>query len=224
MLTRDILSSAAPEEVFGRLGTGRYLSDDERLASMLEMLQSRPEGEGIWIFAYGSLIWNPALEFDLSYRGVLKNWKRAFCMKLTAGRATGDIPGRMLALVPGAGTEGIAYRLRESDLEQELVVLWKREMSTTSYIPKWEQVELYNGEVITALVFFMSQNDATFDCNYESESVAECIARAQGPLGTNADYLHRLNNALDENNITDEYIIKLSEKVARMHASKKHLQ
>ncbi|WP_237165027.1 hypothetical protein [Pantoea agglomerans] len=44
MLTRDILSSAAPEEVFGRLGTGRYLSDDERLASMLEMLQSRPEG------------------------------------------------------------------------------------------------------------------------------------------------------------------------------------
>lgn len=223
MLTRETLSSAAPEDVFGRLGVGRYLSDDERHASMSEMLKSRPEGEGVWIFAYGSLIWNPALEFDLSYRGVLKNWKRAFCMKLTAGRATGDLPGRMLALVPGAGTEGIAYRLRENDLEHELVVLWKREMSTTSYIPKWEQVELYNGEVITALVFVMSQNDATFDCHYESENVAECIARAQGPLGTNADYLRRLNDALEENNITDEYILRLAEKVAKIHTCKDHL-
>ncbi|WP_312839526.1 gamma-glutamylcyclotransferase [Pantoea piersonii] len=213
MLTRDKLSTAAPEDVFGRLGEGRYLTEEERRASLQLMLASRPEGEGIWVFAYGSLIWNPTLNFAESQRGTLKHWRRAFCMKLTAGRATGDNPGRMLALVPGDGTEGIAYRLADASLEDELMVLWKREMSTTSYVPRWEAVELANGEQVRALVFVMSQDDITFDCHYESDNVARCIARAEGPLGTNADYLARLSAALHDNRIADPYIRQLAARV-----------
>ena len=216
MLTRDKLSTAAPEEFFGQLSEGRYLTEEERKASLQEMLKSRPGGDGVWVFAYGSLMWNPALKFVESQRCTLKNWKRAFCMKLTAGRATGKNPGRMLALVPGVGTEGVAYRIADEELEPELLVLWKREMSTTSYVPRWESAELENGEMVSVLVFVMRQDDTTYDCNYESDNAVHCIVRAQGPLGTNADYLLRLSNALEVNNICDPYIHKLAQKVEEL--------
>ncbi|SUX85494.1 cation transport protein [Citrobacter koseri] len=69
------------------------------------------------------LMWNPALEFDESCTGTLVGWHRAFCLRLTAGRGTVCQPGRMLALKEGGRTTGVAYKLPENALEQELTLL-----------------------------------------------------------------------------------------------------
>lgn len=71
--------------------------------------------------------------------GTLVGWHRAFCLRLTAGRGTAHQPGRMLALKEGGRTTGVAYRLPEETLEQELTLLWKREMITGCYLPTWCQ-------------------------------------------------------------------------------------
>lgn len=73
--------------------------------------------------------------FTESCTGTLVGWHRAFCLRLTAGRGTAHQPGRMLALKEGGRTTGVAYRLPEETLEQELTLLWKREMITGCYLP-----------------------------------------------------------------------------------------
>lgn len=212
MLTRELLTKTL-ESVFGQPGEARYLTDEELRQSLQVALLGRTAGQPVRVFAYGSLIWNPVLRFEKSQRGILKNWKRAFCMKITLGRASSEYPGRMLALLPGSETEGVVYQLYEDGLEDELMLLWKREMCTAAYIPRWETVSLENGETVSAIVFVMRQEDSSFDRDYDSENVVSCIAAAKGPLGTNAEYLHLLNRALEANNLSDPYVSQLAERV-----------
>ncbi|MCS5932882.1 gamma-glutamylcyclotransferase [Klebsiella pneumoniae subsp. pneumoniae] len=56
------------------------------------------------------------------------------CLRLTAGRGSACQPGRMLALKEGGRTTGVAYRLPDDTLEEELTLLWKREMITGCHI------------------------------------------------------------------------------------------
>ncbi|VDZ83002.1 Uncharacterized protein involved in cation transport [Kluyvera intermedia] len=103
----------------------------------------------------GSLMWNPALNFCESVTGTLMGWHRAFCLRLTAGRGSACQPGRMLALKEGGRTTGVAYRLPDDEIENELSLLWKREMITGCYLPTWCQLSLDDGRTVTALVFIM---------------------------------------------------------------------
>ena len=38
-----------------------FRSDEAREADRAALLENHPEGEDLWIFGYGSLIWNPAV-------------------------------------------------------------------------------------------------------------------------------------------------------------------
>ncbi|VTO24294.1 Cation transport protein chaC [Klebsiella variicola] len=151
----------------------------------------RPDDGSVWIFGYGSLIWNPALNYRESCTGTLPGWHRAFCLRLTAGRGSACQPGRMLALKEGGRTTGVAYRLPDDTLEEELTLLWKREMITGCYLPTWCKLELDDGRTVNALVFIMDPRHPLFEPDTSAQVIAPLIARASGPLGTNAQYLFR---------------------------------
>ncbi len=121
VITRDFLMNADCKTAFGAIEESLLWSaSNGRLRWRRRWL---PPDEGpVWIFGYGSLMWNPALEFTESCTGTLVGWHRAFCLRLTAGRGTAHQPGRMLALKEGGRTTGVAYRLPET-LEQELTLL-----------------------------------------------------------------------------------------------------
>ena len=101
MLTRDFLLNADCKTAFGAIEESLLWSAEQRAASLAATLACRPDDGPVWIFGYGSLMWNPALEFDESCTGTLVGWHRAFCLRLTAGRGTAGQPGRMLALKEG---------------------------------------------------------------------------------------------------------------------------
>ncbi|MGR9864612.1 gamma-glutamylcyclotransferase, partial [Escherichia coli] len=145
MITRDFLMNADCKTAFGAIEESLLWSAEQRAASLAATLACRPDEGPVWIFGYGSLMWNPALEFTESCTGTLVGWHRAFCLRLTAGRGTAHQPGRMLALKEGGRTTGVAYRLPEETLEQELTLLWKREMITGCYLPTWCQLDLDDG-------------------------------------------------------------------------------
>ena len=153
MLTRDFLLNADCKTAFGAIEESLLWSAEQRAASLAATLACRPDDGPVWIFGYGSLMWNPALEFEESCTGTLVGWHRAFCLRLTAGRGTACQPGRMLALKEGGRTTGVAYRLPDASLEQELTLLWKREMITGCYLPTWCQLTLDDGRTVNALVF-----------------------------------------------------------------------
>ena len=73
--------------------------------------------------------------------------------------------------------------------EEELTLLWKREMITGCYLPTWCKLELDDGRTVNALVFIMDPRHPLFEPDTSAQVIAPLIARASGPLGTNAQYL-----------------------------------
>ena len=87
------------------------LSDAERAASLDATLAQRPrscDGDGVWLFAYGSLIWNPALHFDGRRLARVYGWHRSFCLSTQAGRGTPENPGLVLGLDRGGASPSTA--------------------------------------------------------------------------------------------------------------------
>ncbi|MCU4653078.1 gamma-glutamylcyclotransferase [Roseibacterium sp. SDUM158016] len=79
----------------------------------------------LWIFAYGSLIWDPALRFAEVRRAHAPGHARRFILRDDNGaRGTAEAPGLMAALDTGEGCEGLAYRIRERDVDTETEILF----------------------------------------------------------------------------------------------------
>lgn len=106
----------------------------------------------------------------------------------------------------GGQTTGLAFRLPESTLREELELLWKREMITDCYVPTWCELQLEGGEAVTALVFVMNPQHPLFEADTSHQVIAPLIASASGPLGTNAQYLFALDNELKHHGMQDDCI------------------
>ena len=74
---------------------------EERLAIRDRLLAQLDPGEDVWVYGYGSLIWNPAFHFAERHIAKLHGFHRRFVFWSTAGRGSPDCPGMMLALEPG---------------------------------------------------------------------------------------------------------------------------
>ena len=109
-------------------GPGHALDDEQLSNSLTSTLAAKPKGAGWWVFAYGSLLWNPLFPFVEARAGVLRGLHRRFCLYSMASRGT---PGRA---GPGAGprprrrVHGVVYRLPAPVAIDELHLLWRREM------------------------------------------------------------------------------------------------
>ncbi len=179
-------------------------------ASMHAMLARRPGPDPVWLFAYGSLIWNPQFYFDESIPAALEGWRRSFSMRLVAGRGSIDQPGRMLTLSPGGHTKGLALRLNEETLEPELGMVWLREMVGGAYQPNWASLALADGRTVQAIVFTANPESILHELDDSIETVTPLIATAHGILGSNRDYVVQLNTALQEYGLNDDYIQALA--------------
>ncbi len=190
---------------------GLTLWSEERLeSSMRDILEQRPTGQSVWIFAYGSLIWNPLFHFAESCPGVLHGWRRSFCMRLIAGRGCVRRPGRMMSLASGGSTQGLALRIDEANLDAELRIVWRREMLSGSYTPQWAPIDLQDGRRVHAIIFTANPACPLHEQDDSVQTVLPLIAKASGPLGSNRDYVIKLREALEQHSLDDPYISELA--------------
>ena len=112
-------------------------SDAEIEADLDAALARHAPGEDVWLFGYGSLMWNPAIEFAERRAGVVRGWHRRFCLWLHIGRGSPDNPGLMLALDRGGSCVGMLFRIPASDARAELLLAWRRELFTSAYLSRW---------------------------------------------------------------------------------------
>ena len=148
MLKREELTAEHIDQIVAdarKAGYDFFLSAEEREASLKEALTRYQPGEEAWVFAYGSLMWNPALEFAEAQPCKVDGWRRSFCFWVPLGRGTPELPGLMLALERGGECEGIAYRLAPDQVRSELAILWNREMLAGVYQPRWVPTRLRDG-------------------------------------------------------------------------------
>jgi cation transport protein ChaC len=206
---RDV-AERPPNEIYD-------LFTDADYASLVEqVLASKPEGP-LWLFAYGSLIWKPEIPHTEERRAVAPGWHRAFSMQIEDFRGTPEQPGYMMCLDRGGSCEGMALRLMDEDIAGHLYKLLYREIGTPGQLEamRWIALETAEGPV-TALVFYAHPHLLPY--YRENRPIAEVaygLARACGPWGSGAEYLHNTVVHLKERGIHDEGLWALQELVAR---------
>ena len=195
-ITRDTLASGAVldfirAEARSAPDSGHAVRSDAELARSLDDALASWDGSAdVWLFGYGSLIWNPAFHHAERRVAVLRDWRRDFCLWLRIGRGSPARPGLMLALdhEPGAECRGIAFRIRAEEVRTELPLIWVREMATGAYAPRWVSVETDRGPV-PALAFVADRAHPLYAGPMPEPAAADLIAAASGALGGCADYL-----------------------------------
>lgn len=214
-LTRHSIDSGDYLDDFRRLPCDLLWTTERIRRSLEDTLAARPPGEDIWIFGYGSLIWNPLFAFDRRTKASLYGWHRSFCLRMVAGRGDTQAPGRMLALEPDGHTRGIAFRLAPATAREDLELIWRREMPTGAYRPIWAQAQLDDGEEVSAIVFVADSSYTLYERDVHPELIAPLIARARGHLGSNAEYVSELDLALTAHGMPDAYVSAVAAQVAR---------
>ena len=195
---------------------GRHDPTDAEFAAMAEeTLRGAPEGD-IWLFAYGSLIWNPDHDFVEQLHATASGWHRSFCLKLTRWRGTREIPALMMALDRGGSCTGLVYRLPAGDRREQIERLLRRETDgvPATNVARWINVSA-GGRTIRALAFVVARTGVAYAGRQSPASVAHVISRAAGHWGSSAAYLQRTVSKLDEHGIRDRNLWVLQRLVAQ---------
>lgn len=223
MLTRDDLSSERIDQLAAdarKAGYAFFLTGEQRSASLEKALQRYKPGEEAWVFAYGSLMWNPALEFAEASPCRVEGWRRSFCFWTPYGRGTPELPGLMLGLEGGGSCEGIAYRLAPHQVRSELEILWNREMLSGVYQARWIPTRLRDGRTVTAVTFVVETAHCQYCGDLSLERAAHHIAFAEGRRGACRDYLINTAEHARSLGIHDPYIEELMERVATLRGGR----
>ena len=95
--------------------------------------------DDMWVFGYGSLIWNP--DFPVAEQQIARatDWHRSFCMRSIHHRGTVAQPGLVLALDEAAEGDchGVAFRVAAGAEAQTLAELF-RHTGSVSALPMSE--------------------------------------------------------------------------------------
>lgn len=187
---------------------GELLSETELEASLQEALASPHRLPDVWLFAYGSLIWNPVLEFDERVVATAHGWHRSFCLASRVNRGTPERPGLVLGLDRGGRCTGVAYRIPERAAEQELRLLWRREMLLGSYAPRWV-LATHGARALRALAFVVRRGRSGYAGRLPAETVVDRLIHARGTVGTGIDYLRQTIDGLAAIGIRDPNLMHI---------------
>jgi glutathione-specific gamma-glutamylcyclotransferase len=169
----------------------------------------------LWVFGYGSLMWNPGFPWDERVPATLPGFVRTFCMRSIHHRGTEEAPGLVLALdpAPGASCHGLAFRVREGDEGGTLATLRERELVSSAYVEETHPVTLADGREVFALAYVVDTAHVQYCGGLDLETQAQIIARAVGGRGPNTEYLWNTVAHLGELGIEEAELVWLSDRV-----------
>ena len=186
-------------------------SHEEREATRIQALDGRLNAD-LWLFGYGSLIWDPAIRVQEIRTATVTGFHRSFCLMARIGRGSPEKPALIAALDHGGECHGLAFRIGRDDVEAETEILWMREMISNAYIPVFIAVDTPQGPV-EALAFVINHDSGRYAPDIGPEETARIIATGEGILGANRDYLFNLVELLDALGVEDEELRDLHRRV-----------
>jgi cation transport protein ChaC len=108
----------------------------------------------------------------------------------------------------------VVYRLPEAEVRAELTLLWRREMVTGAYHPRWMRVRS-GTRTLTALAFVVDRAHPQYAGELSLREQAKVLSCAAGALGSSADYLEHTRVSLITHGIIDPYLESLATSVAK---------
>jgi len=173
-----------------------------------------PPDTDLWVFGYGSLMWNPEFLFAERRQAVLHGYHRRFCVYSHRYRGTPERPGLVLGLDRGGSCRGIAFRVEAVQVEPTLDYLWDREMVSGVYSPKMLKVRTSEG-IISACTFVADREHRQYCGGLCSNDVVRYICQGFGERGPNLDYLANTVEHLRDLGIVDRGLEGLLHEVSR---------
>jgi cation transport protein ChaC len=210
-LTADLIQARFPEPGADDRSATRLMPEEEIAARLDAFLAEHGPGD-LWLFAYGSLIWKPDMEFAERRKAKLVGWHRRFCLWQRRWRGTSANPGLMLALDRGGSCRGVVYRIG-APAKDKIAEVWRREMIGYAYHPRRLPVETEGG-IVAALAFVVNRESGRYAGRLSDEEIADNIAAACGHIGPCASYLLDTVAHLEKLGIHDRHLWRLQELVA----------
>lgn len=174
----------------------------------------------MWVFGYGSLLWNPGFTVAESVIATLPDYARSFCMRSIHHRGTVAEPGLVLALDQQAGKScaGMALRVQPGFETQTLEYLRERELISSAYVEKELDITLADGRVVTAVIYVIDEAHDQYCGDLGLEEQAQIIARAVGGRGPNTEYLFNTADHLVSVGLEDDALNWLAARVREIAA------
>lgn len=159
----------------------------------------------MWVFGYGSLLWNPGFEVAERAPATLPGYARSFCMRSIHHRGTVDAPGLVLALDEshGASCQGVAMAVAAGQEAETLEYLRARELISSAYLERMLDIQLDDGSKVEAVTYVIDAHHVQYCGALPLEEQACIIARAVGDRGANTEYLFNTAAHLTELGISD---------------------
>jgi glutathione-specific gamma-glutamylcyclotransferase len=180
-------------------------------ATTAALMDALPPNQDMWLFAFGSLIWNKRFTFDQERPGVVRGWHRDFCLGPdTRFRGSPEAPGYMLSLDRGGQCKGMVYRLPRQGLAANLEGLLRKE---PPFPPRWLTVVTPFG-VVRAFSFTHPGRNIGYVGHLADETVADALARAVGMVGSMAQYVYLTVQHLEQLGLCDDRMWRMQEMIA----------
>ena len=192
------------------------LSQRQRQARLQQVKAGIDQADEVWIFAYGSLMWNPAFEPLERCQVNAPGFVRRHCFWTISSRGSQRTPGLGLGIEAGQqGCQGIAQRMDSRCLDEQFEKLWDREMGTGVYQATWIPLFTSAGRRIRGLSFVADPNHSLYVEGLDPACMAQIISRAEGVYGKCRDYLARLLVELDAMGVVEPELEQLLDRVDR---------
>ena len=183
-------------------------TDEEIEAARLAFLAERLDSD-LWIFAYGSLMWDPGFNFTEVRRANAPRHARKFILKDSFGpRGCPEAPGLMAALDDGEGCDGLAFRISRDAVRHESGVFWRRELLAYAYRPAFTKVSTAFGEV-DALTVVANHGAEVIRADLTRAEQIRYVATGRGFLGSSLEYLENIEAHFAAMGIEDREVTEL---------------
>ncbi len=188
-------------------------SDQKIDRSWRSFLSSRVEAGDLWVFGYGSLMWDPGFHYTEIRLAEVEGYQRRFTFKIEVITGSPERPGLVMSLEQQPGRcRGLAFRIAADLVEAESEILWRRETILFSYSPRMVSVATPQGS-INALVFTSDRSQPNYMGELSLKETAATIAQGVGIRGSNCTYVEKLAIKLKELELEDPYIEQLLEQI-----------
>ena len=212
-LNRENIQSDKLRKFVREEGLGEKLLDDETLLKSRRSLIPDNTKKDVWLFGYGSLIWNPVIEPVKKLKVKNFGYRRRYCLKTKIGRGSKKYPGLVLGLESGGSVTGQALKINNEKIFEELDLVWRREMIMGAYIPKLVSGYTEEGK-IDMIAFVINKNHENYIGALSEGETALMISKAQGFLGTALEYLDKTCKSLENLNFHDSYLKRIQKRIS----------
>jgi cation transport protein ChaC len=171
----------------------------------------------VWIFGYGSLMWDPGFAYVEAQPALLRGYHRRFCVYSHRYRGTPERPGLVLGLDRGGACKGIVYRVPRADVAPALHYLWEREMANRTYHLREVPLSTPQGAV-AAHAFVVDRAHQNYAGRLSLEETARLILQGIGARGPCRQYLENTVCELKKLGLVDGPLHRLEQKVKELAA------